>query len=197
MPRARRHARAATALAAMGAILAAGCIDGGGGSAPLLGPPPTADISAERTLVKADVPVAFTLSVEGLAPETYEWDFGDGDVLEGDGLSGVSHAFAAEGSYVVAATATDTSGDTVGAAVTVDVTPAGGAPVMTVESVDLRGSVLDATPCDVTVNGAGPVEVEAGEFTWRDDLDGSPETYDVRAVDRGGNVTTRTVTVTP
>jgi PKD repeat protein len=184
----------------MVAVLAAGCggggSGGGGGSIPILGPPPTAGIVAERTLVKAGVAVALSLDVEGLAPETFVWDFGDGEGLEGEGFSGASHSYAAEGSYVVTATATDAFGNTVGASVTIDVTPAGGAPVLTVESVELRGTVTDATPCGVTVNGAGPVEVQAGGFAWQDDLDASPETYDVRAVDEGGNVTAQTVTVT-
>jgi PKD repeat protein len=181
-------------------MLSAGCVGGSGsggtGSAPILGPSPAAEMVAERTLAKAGVAVAFTLEVDGLAPETWAWDFGDGEGIEGEAVPSVSHAFAAAGTYLVTATATDSSGDSVSASVTVDVTPAGGAPVLTVESVELRGTVADATSCSLTVNNTGPVALDAGEFTWRGDLDASPADYDVRAVDEGGNVTTRTVTVT-
>lgn len=195
-PQPRR--RWAAALAAICAALGAGCggVGGGGGSAPIVGPPPGAEIVAERTLVKAGVAVAFALEVEGLAPETYAWDFGDGGAQEGEGLSSASHAFAVEGTYVVSGVAVDANGNSVAASVSVDVTPAGGPPVLTVDSVELHGTVLDATPCAVTVNGAGPVEVDGGAFTWQDALDESTEVYDVRAVDQGANATTRTVTVT-
>jgi PKD repeat protein len=193
-----RHVRVVAALAMAVAILSTGCDESGsgGGFLPILGPPPTADVVADLTLVKAGVAVAFSLDVEGLAPATYAWDFGDGEGLEGAGLAGTSHAFAAEGTYVVTATATDSSGNAVTATITVDVTPAGGAPVLTVESVEIRGTVTDATACIVTVNGAATVDAGANDFTWRDDLDASPETYEVRAVDQGENVTTQTVTVT-
>ncbi len=187
-------------LAVAAAVFAVGCIGesggDGAGSAPILGPPPAAEMVAGRTLVKAGVAVAFTLEVDGLAPETWAWDFGDGEGVEGEAVPSVSHAFRAAGTYTVTATATDSSGDSVSASVTVEVTPAGGAPVLTVESVELHGTVADATSCSVTVNNTGPVALDAGEFTWRGDLDASPADYDVRAVDEGGNVTTRTVTVT-
>jgi len=188
---------ASAALALVAGALGAGCdgLGDGHGSLPITGPGPSADMVAERTLVKAGVPVAFTLHVEGLVPATWEWDFGDGEGDEGEGLGSVSHAFASEGTYVVEATATDAHANSVSASVTIDATPPGGAPVMTIESVELAGTVTDGTECDVTVNGSS-VELAAGEFSCQDDLDASPEVYDVSAVDRGGNVTTRTVTVT-
>jgi len=193
------HVRVVSAaLALVAGALGAGCdgLGDGSGSAPITGPGPTADMVAERTLVKAGVPVVFTLEVEGLLAATWAWDFGDGETVDGEGLSDVSHAFAAEGTYFVTATATDAHANSVSASVTIDVTPPGGAPVLTIESVELAGTVIDGTECDVTVSGSAPLEIDEGEFTWRDDLDSSPEVYDVRAVDRGGNVTTRTVTVT-
>jgi len=192
------HVRAVSAAFALVAgALGAGCdgLGGGSGSLPITGPGPSADIVAERTLVKAGMPMAFTLEVEGLVPATWEWDFGDGEVDEGEGLSGVSHTFAAEGTYVIEATATDAHANSVSASVTIDVTPPGGAPVLKIESVELTGTVTDGTECDVTVNGVA-VELTAGDFSCQDDLDASPEAYDVSAVDQGGNVTTQTIIVT-
>lgn len=192
------RAPAAALAPALAAIFAAGCggSGDGGGMTPLVGPQPTAEIAADRTLVKAGAEVAFALVVDGIAPSSYAWDFGDGEILDGAAVPAASHSFAAEGTYVVSASAADDYGNSVAASVTIEVTPAGGAPVLTVESVELHCAVADATPCEVTVNGAGPVELVGGEFTWRDALDASPGTYEVRAVDEGGNSTTRTVTIT-
>ncbi|MCI4370815.1 MAG: PKD domain-containing protein, partial [Thermoplasmata archaeon] len=98
--------------------------------------PLSAMAQANVTLGVAPLSVAFTSTVAGgLLPERFSWTFGDGDSSTSPN---VTHFYAAEGSYPVALTVSDSLGESVDRTLTVEVL----AP--------LRASV-SANPASITV----------------------------------------------
>ncbi len=72
-----------------------------------------------------------SVSEPGSTPEqlTYDWDFGDGEQVDGQGLRTVSHAWDSDGSYTVTLAVGDGEGDPT--TVTLNVTVQNGAPQIT------------------------------------------------------------------
>ena len=185
------HLTLATALAA---AFVAGCDDG----ASTRNTAPQASISSSLTLVKAGTDVAFAAGATDAEDNiaSYSWDFGDRTVATGAAFETIDHAFAATGSYVVTVVVTDERGLTAAGSVTIDVTPAGGPPTLTVECLEIRGRVVDETVHEVTIDGADAVPLSDGVFTWSDGTYASPESHSFDARDEGGNVDARTMTLT-
>jgi PKD repeat protein len=190
------HAVALSALCAV-ALAPLGC-DDDGDDLPPRNSAPSVNVSANLTLAKADLPVRFT--ADATDPEgnisTYSWDFGDGQSAAAAGLASIDHAFASTGTYVVTITVVDEEGLADSSSISIDVTPAGGPPTLTVERLEIRGKVIDQTVATVLVNGVDELTLDAdGVFIRSEDVSGLPLTWGFEATDQGSNTTSRSITL--
>lgn len=185
--------------ASWGAVFAVvalvGCDDGVN---PVRNSPPTVSVRASLSLVKAGLDVEFTAEVTDAngGVLSYRWDFGDGVELVG-AENRVCHAFPAEGRYVVCVVVTNSQGLSGAGQTVIEVTPPGGPPIVTVESIGMSGVASDATPLVLTVCGAEPVRLEGREFYWGDDVGELPRSWSFKVLDRGGNSSVVTVSLAP
>lgn len=116
---------------------------------------PVISIEASPTFVKAQIPVTFTITAsdpDGGGIEIYV-DFGDGVRVYDVGAT-LTHAFAAEGVYVVTATARDAAGTRNYASVTVTVTPSSGPPSVRLDAATLHIQVTGGPAEEMRVDGA-------------------------------------------
>jgi chitodextrinase len=112
----------------------------------------TVDAGADRTADEG-APVAFSGTATGVAPLTYQWDFGDGTTAVGT-LQSV-HAYADNGTYLAVLTVTDGMGRTSSDSLTVRVsnvapTASAGGPYAAEAGAPLRltASAVDPSPID-------------------------------------------------
>jgi len=101
-------------------------------------------------------------------PLTFDWDFGDGDTLSGEGLTEVSHIYTQPGVYTVRLTVTDDGGATTSTTALVTVAPAT-TPTATLNGPD------DAEEGDTVAFAATLAPAATGplSFAW-DFGDGTP-----------------------
>ncbi len=125
-------------------------------------PLPTVQLAASGLEGVAPFSVVFTETpANGTSPYSVNWSFGDGSSPVTDGMSVVSHTFAAPGNYTVQVTDRDAVGHTFAAEATVQVV----APLAVQLRAEPRGDVFDAgapLELDTSVTGGGaPLD-----FAW-------------------------------
>ena len=165
---------------------------------------PSVAASATPATTRKGAPVGFTADASDPdgAVEKVLWDFGDGTTAIGlqPPAFAVSHAYAQADIFTVTATAVDDRGGTATGSVNVEVRDVD-APVITLDAIELLGTVDDPAVSEVSVSvdggAAESVLVQTMSFTKEVAVSTvGPTTVEIDAQDAYGNPASISLTIT-